>query len=347
MKLSGAANVVALSALVLAGCGAPPDDEAVVRISQAQTTTRATPSGQVKTLVFVPPGSALAAAAASQDKTPSKLSVFFPRKGQTSDGLCWQSLVVDAAGNVYPLGSGMLSKLTSQGQFVNGENDSNFFVTSETAGFSIVLDQARSTLFMPGRNDAVLSGPFVLGGVLTNFVSGGGLAAANEIALGRGPLAGNLFVTDFLTNSVYRVTIDSLSVSVFLGPSELLQSPQAIASAPDGTLYVVDASFGAWRLIKITPGGVATVFNDGTGTGGGTQARNMVAVDAQGTVLWSFPKGVARFRPDGTRLKDLPGPKGKGEFLSPGGAAFDSRGALYFVDNAGCKLIYRYSDTKK
>jgi hypothetical protein len=56
---------------------------------------------------------------------------------------------------------------------------------------------------------------------------------------------------------------------------------------------------------------------------------------------------LARFRPDGTRLKDLPGPKGKGEFNNPGGAAFDSRGALYFVDNGGCKLIYRYSDTKK
>jgi hypothetical protein len=340
MRIPGVATVTGMSILGCVVWGAAPQDDVLI--------THTTPSGEVTTLVFRPSAEAQTATTArdGKAKTHSKLSVFYPKAGQETLGRCWESVAVDAAGNVYPLGSGQLSKLSSEADFVNGENDTNFFVTSDVFGLFFVLDEVRGTLFMPGRNASILSAPFIEGGVFTPFISGGGLVSANEVALGKGPLAGSLFVTDFATDAVARVNIDPPSVSVFVAPGEVLHHPEAIASAPNGTLYVVDASFDGWRLIEVTPEGVARIFNDGSGTGSGFEARDMIAVNDEGVVFWSFPTGIARFLPDGTRLEDLPGPKDQERFFIPVGGTFDSSGSLYFVDNGLCKSIYKYGEKK-
>ena len=69
----------------------------------------------------------------------------------------------------------------------------------------------------------------------------------------------------------------------------------------------------------------------------------MLAVDRQGTVYWSSARGIDRFRPNGTRMAPLPGPRDQAAFQNPMGSAFDPQGNLYVVENEGCKKIYKYS----
>jgi DNA-binding beta-propeller fold protein YncE len=139
------------------------------------------------------------------------------------------------------------------------------------------------------------------------------------------------------------VRLEPLSIKVFAsGP--LFKVPEAIASAPDGSLYVVNVGSitdpAGRSIVKIAPNGKASVF----ATAKDTTARRMLAVDEEGTVFWSSAHGIDRFRPDGTRLRPLPGPNDQPAFENPMGAAFDSYDNLYVVENFGCKKIYKYTE---
>src|SRR5262245_56435384 len=110
MRVPVLAMVAAASMLGLAGCGSGPEDQALVRLSRTPTVAHDTPSGEVRTRVFAPRGEArveVAQSALASAKSSSnailRLSVFYPQPGQDSGGLCWQSVAVDTAGNVYPL----------------------------------------------------------------------------------------------------------------------------------------------------------------------------------------------------------------------------------------------------
>jgi sugar lactone lactonase YvrE len=152
-----------------------------------------------------------------------------------------------------------------------------------------------------------------------------------------------LLVTDSGASRVYRVTLQPLSLKLFASGS-LFQTPEAIASGPDGTVYVVNVGSQldpqGRSIVKITPAGVASVFARAKDT----TARRMLAVDSEGTVFWSSATGIDRFKPDGTRLSPLPPPPDEAAFQNPMGAAFDAQDNLYVVENFGCKKIYKYTE---
>jgi len=334
--------VVGGCALLLASCGGENGDDFDETSALLASAVRTETLDGNLTLKFVPPGTHGAAAATVSTATSRTVSLFYPKAGQSQDGLCWQGLTSDSAGNLYPSGSGDFSKLDRNANVINGENDTNFFVTGGNSNWG-TLDEARRKFFTAsGKN--VRSAAFRAGARFSNLV--GGLKSNGEaVAVGRGPLAGSLLVTDSLASLVFRVTLKPLAVELFASGS-LLKTPEAIASAPNGTLYVINVGSttdpAGRTLLKITPAGKVSIFARASASD--TAARRMVAVDNEGTVFWSSARGIDRFKPDGRRLSPLPGPPDQEAFENPMGAAFDAQDSLYVVENFGCKKIYKYTE---
>jgi hypothetical protein len=322
-----------------AGCGGEELDEqgASLEASGVRTETLA---GNT-TLQFLPPGASFRTAAPAVSTAATRtLSVFYPRAGELTTGLCWEGLTSDAAGNIYPVGSGQIVKLDRNANVVNGKDDRHFFATGGNSDWA-VLDQARKKLFSASGVE-VRSAPFKAGAKFSTLVTGL-KSAGTAVAVGRGPLAGSLFVTDAGASRVYRVALAPLAIETFAsGP--LFDTPEAIASAPDGTLYVVNVGDQleprGRSVVKISTAGKVSIFARATDT----EARRMLAVDTEGTVFWSSARGIDRFKPDGTRLSPLPGPGDQAGFENPMGATFDAADNLYVVENFGCKKIYKYTE---
>ncbi|WP_257448190.1 NHL repeat-containing protein [Archangium lipolyticum] len=262
---------------------------------------------------------------------PGSIRVFYPVRGQSSSGLCWMGLAVDSRNNVYPF-FGNVSRIRPDGTLVNGANDTNYFATGGL-GFWFSLDEKGGVFYNAGGSE-LLSAPFREGSTFSPLLSGFELAEA--ITLGQGPLAGSLFVTEPTVNRVSRVTLSPLGLSVFSsGP---FTNPESIASAPDGTLYVVNLGATPPELIRIAPDGTPSLF--ATGTVG--QVNRAIAVDRAGNVYWSRAEGFVKYDASGAVVGMLPGPPDKPAFGNPMGAAFDRHGNLFVVDNGDCKKVYEY-----
>lgn len=264
---------------------------------------------------------------------PAEVSVFYPAMGESTLGLCWQGLRIDSNDNVYPIGSGQVSRILPDGTLVNGVDDQNYFA-SQGFGFWAELDEEGGKFYMADGGGSVLAAPFAEGSIFSIFISG--LSNGQGIALGQGPLAGSLFIAEF-PGRVGRITLAPVGLSVFAsGP--LFSFPEAVASAPDGSLYIVNLGFNPPRLVKTSPSGVPSNFAVGTGS----QTNRAVIVDTAGNVYWSHPNGINKYDSNGNLLGTLPGPPDKPVYENPMGAAFDSTGNLYIVENYGCKKIYKY-----
>lgn len=265
---------------------------------------------------------------------PAEVSVFYPAMGESGIGLCWQGLVIDSKDNLYPIGAGQVSRILPDGTLVNGAGDQNYFA-SQGFGSWAALDEEGGRFYMVDDGGSVLAAPFVEGSVFSTFISG--FSGGNGIALGQGPLAGSLFIAESL-GRIGRMTLAPVGLSVFAsGP--LFSFPQAIASAPDGSLYVVNLGFNPTRLVKTSPSGVPSNFAVGTDS----LTHRAVAVDTAGNVYWSHANGINKYDSNGNLLGTLPGPPDWPAFGFPTGAAFDSKGNLYILDNLGCKKIYKYT----
>jgi hypothetical protein len=324
-----------------AGCGEDLIEEGTQPVT-ARSGVQVDTLGGNTTLKFLPSGSRFEAAPAAVLSTAATrtVSVFYPRAGQSVDGLCWQGLTSDAAGNIYPVGSGQIVKLDAHANIINGKNDRNFFATGGNSNWA-VLDEPVHKLFS-ASGPAVRSAPFRAGARFSDLI--GGIAGFGEaVAVGLGPLAGSLLVSDSGASNIYRVTLSPLALELFASGS-LLRTPEAVASAPDGSLYVINVGSmldpQGRTLLKIAPSGTVKVFAQTRDT----EARRMVAVDSEGTVFWSSATGIDRFKPDGTRLSPLPGPPDQTTFGNPMGATFDAHANLYVVDNFDCKKIYKYTE---
>jgi hypothetical protein len=323
----------------LAGCGGQFDENAPLQQPGTETLTR---DGST-TLKYQAPGQRFGGPVEAvtgelgdevTTATNGKPVVFFPRRGESQDGLCWQGLVVDSAGFVYPVANGNLVRLNPKGQILNGDNDTNFFA-NEGMSIWMALDEAAGKLYTAAFNARVAK--FKEGANFKDLIPLPGVGEGG-ITLGRGPLAGSLIATDGIGGArVHRITLHPLSVKVFARGS-LFSSPDNIASAPDGTLYVINDGKTPRTLVKITPAGKASVFAKAADTDG----RRMVVVDKNGIVYWSSTRGVDRFKPNGQKLASLPGPADKPAFESLMGGAFDRAGNLYAVDNFECKKVYKY-----
>ncbi|MFL5356696.1 hypothetical protein [Archangium sp.] len=267
--------------------------------------------------------------------TPGSVSVFYPTGGQSGEGSCWMGLSVDRRGNLYPVNSVGIYRIRRDGRVVNGVDDRDFFATGHDNQWA-TLDEDKEMFFAPA-GDEVRAAPFEEGSTFSPILSGltGGIA----ITVGRGPLAGSLFVTEPIASRVSRVSFMPLGLSTFSSGEEFFSFSEAIASAPDGTLYVVNRDIARPLLIRIATDGTPSIFAEGTNG----QFTGAVAVDEAGNVFWSRADGFAKYDASGRLVDTLPPPPDKPNFGNPMGSAFDRQGNLYVVDNFGCKRIYKYA----
>lgn len=312
---------------------------AVVAV-QPPAATRAGPAGPPlpDTLIYAESEADLPAileahGTASQVLT-AQVSAFYPTMGQSTLGSCWMGLMIDSNDNVYPINASGVYKILPDGTLVNGVDDSDLFAIG---GFSFwgTLDERNAKLYSAAGSN-VRSAPFLKGSTFSVLTSG--LNVGEAVALGQGPLDGSLVVTE-TANQVSRVTLSPLGVSVFASGTSFFNRPEAIASAPDGTLYVVNVGSDPAQLTKITPAGVPSIFL----TGSDRQTNRAVVVDDAGGVYWSHAAGIDKYDAGGVLLGTLPGPPDSPAYGNPLGAAFDSDGNLYILENFGCKKIYKYT----
>ncbi len=249
---------------------------------------------------------------------PAQVSIFYPTMGQSSCGLCWMGLRIDSNDNVYPINDSGFYKILPDGTLVNGVDDENLFASGSLSSWG-ELDESGGKLYTAAGNN-VRSAPFLKGSTFSPLISG--LNGGQAIMLGQGPLADSLFATES-ANRVSRVTLSPLGLSVFAnGP--LFSFPEAIVSAPDGTLYVVNGGFSPPKLTKITPTGVPSTLLNGTVS----QVNRAVAVDNTGNIYWSNANGINKYEANGNLIGTLPGPPNALAYGNPMGAAFDSKGNL-------------------
>jgi hypothetical protein len=282
---------------------------------------------------------------------PAQVSIFYPTRGQFGGGFCWMGLRIDGNDNIYPINPSNINpdgnefpggfyKILSDGTLVNGVNDQNLFAFGGLSYWG-ELDEHGGKLYTSVAHD-VRSAPFIEGSTFSSLISGlndGDVIGGNAIALGQGPLAESLFVSEREGGQIGRVMLSPLGLSVFAsGPSPSF-TPEAIASAPDGSLYVANQRTDPATLMKITPAGVLSTFQTGTIF----QVNRAVAVDKAGNIYWSHAAGINKYDASGNFLWTLPGPPDKPAYGNPMGAAFDSSGNLYIVDNFDCKKIYKYT----
>jgi len=132
--------------------------------------------------------------------------------------------------------------------------------------------------------------------------------------------AGNLFVADIGTNSIFKVQPDGTkSLFVSIG----LNRPMDLAFGPGGDLFA--ANDGSSTIVRITPDGIVTLI----GVDGGLNHPTSLASDSSGNVY-------AANTGSGTITKTTPagvtssfGPP----LDTPHGLAFDSTGTLFVVEH--------------
>lgn len=276
---------------------------------------------------------------------PATVKLFYPSGNQSSSGNCWAGLRIDSHDNIYPaaFGSG-IGKILANGTLVNGVDDQNLFKYGINSSW-FELDEKGGKFYSTSFFN-VYKAPFVAGSYDSVLVPG--LSNGQGITLGRGFLAGSLFVAEAAINQVSRLTLSPLRLSVFVSGSAFFNFPEAIAAAPNGTLYVANLGFNPPRLTKVTAAGVPSIFAIGRFSEANASGSGALIVDKTGNVYWSHDKGFNKYDARGNLLGTLPLPPVTVPIDFPGswgpmGSAFDSKGNLYVVNNWECKTIYKYS----
>jgi hypothetical protein len=273
------------------------------------------------------------------------VELFYPNGEQSSTGNCWAGLRIDSQDNIYPaaFGSG-IGKILPNGTLVNGVDDQNLFKYGINSAW-FELDEKRGNFYSSSFFN-VYAAPFVEGSYDSVLVSG--LTNGQGITFGRGSLAGSLFVAEASVHQVSRITLSPFGLSVFASGADFFNHPEAIAAAPNGTLYVANLGFSPPRLTKLTPAGVPSTFAIGSFSEDNASGSGALTVDKAGNVYWSHDNGFNKYDARGNLLGTLPLPPVTVPIDFPGswgpmGSAFDSKGNLYVVNNWECKTIYKYT----
>lgn len=210
---------------------------------------------------------------------------------------------------------GIFSTLASPtGVAVDGAG--NIYVSSDTAsGYSIqkYLPDGTNSLFATS-----------------------GLKAPHGLAFDS---SGNLYVANAQSSNVEKFTPDGTG-TVFVDASAGLVTPVDVAFDSSGNLFVSSAyggSTGTGSIVKVTPGGVATVFADGV-----FSTAYGIAIDKTDNIYVSNHTGnsILKFAPDGTNL----GIFASTPLSGPYGMIFDADGNLY-VANLATSTIEKFSST--
>lgn len=149
---------------------------------------------------------------------------------------------------------------------------------------------------------------------------------------------GTLYVADFGTDSVRQLQIDDAGQGMLVpvAGGEVFE-PQDVAVAEDGDIIVVT---GDRRVLRIGPNGVHTLLDAGEKaklTGASAYGLDpLVAADEQGRLLKITSDGVTTIAGNG---RDTSGGDGgaalDAQLNLPNDIAYDDRGNVYFLDEAG------------
>jgi hypothetical protein len=280
---------------------------------------------------------------------PAVVSVFYSHPF----GQCWGGLTIDSSDNLYPVNTAGVYKILSNGTLVNGVNDTNLFTTG-TATDSVALDDNGGMFYSTGEVGYpytiggpfyVSAAPFSAGSSFAPLING--LGGPGNVVLGQGPTQKTLFVAEIWQNKIARASLSTLKLTEF-GNASIFQAPSAIASTPDGSVYVsslnVDRygnSLGNIFLTKIAPDGTVSRFINGSAPA--PNLDDVLAVDKTGNIYWGNALGINKYNSNGNLLGTLPGPPDRQSLSFILGGVFDSKGNLYLVDNDGCQAIYKYT----
>ena len=160
-----------------------------------------------------------------------------------------------------------------------------------------------------------------------------GLSSPDGVALS--PSGDVIYVADTGASSIMRFSSSGQALGR-LG-SVALETPVAVAVAPDGVVYVADA--GLDRVFELGPSGALLAS-----WGGARRFDELsgIAVDSAGDVLVSDRRldRVQRFSPRGRLLAAWGAPGGgPGQLSSPGGLAVNCRGDVLVADTANNRVL--------
>jgi sugar lactone lactonase YvrE len=214
-------------------------------------------------------------------------------------------VTTDAQGNIYvaDYGNVRIRKITSAGivSTVAGNGTTGYVDGSSSAAEfnspAAVSTDAQSNIYVADDlnnrirkiNSSGIVNTFAGSGV-GGFADGIGNAAQFNDPVGLATDAqGNIYVSDFLNNSIRKITPDSV-VSTFAGSAALFNGPIGLTTDAQGNIYVADILNN--RICKITSAGVTSTlaggsvqgYADGIGSAAQFNLPTGVAADAQGNI---------------------------------------------------------------
>ena len=180
-------------------------------------------------------------------------------------------------------------------------------------------------------------------GLVRHLSSGGvflgaleGLSSPEGVALSNS--GGVVYVADTGDSAIMRFGSSGQPLGR-LG-SVALERPEAVAVAPDGSVYVADA--GLQRILELSPSGTLLASWGRPRSGPGRLEEPAgIAVDSAGDVLVSDRRAdrVLKFTARGRLLAAWGAPGGApGEFSLPGGLAVNCRGEVLVADTANNRV---------
>lgn len=218
-----------------------------------------------------------------------------------------RGVAVDSAGNVYVADSSnhTIRKVTAAGVVttLSGVAGSSGTTSASPVQFSepfgVAVDSAGNVYVADTNNNAIRK--ITAAGVVTTLAGGSGMGStdgsgsAAKFSEPHGLVvdsAGNIYVSDYMNNTVRKVTAEgvvttlagSAGASGFTngqGTAARFASPQGIGIDSSGNLYLAESLNRSIR--KITPSGLVTTFYDGSN--GSFGSPRGVAVDASGNVF--------------------------------------------------------------
>ncbi len=238
-----------------------------------------------------------------------------------------EGLAVDAAGNVYIADNldHRIRKVTARDQIITtlaGNGHAGYAGDGHPAAQALlnrpygVAVSAEGVVYIADFGNARVRA-ITPGGQITT-VAGGGLAGARGSALAAhltGPrnvavdATGNLYISDFAANLVYKVTpagnIETVAGTGVAGCGEdgpavvaSLNAPAGLAAGPGGVLYIADSGNG--RILRLAGGQLATVIEPSP-VGVTLAQPTGIAVDRSGVLYVADAEAgvVLRRSPDG------------------------------------------------
>jgi DNA-binding beta-propeller fold protein YncE len=176
-------------------------------------------------------------------------------------------------------------------------------------------------------------------GIVRHLSSGGGYLGAltglsNPEGVAISPSGDVIYVADTGGASIMRFSSSGHALGR-LG-SVALDTPVAVAVAPNGSIYVADTGFD--RVLEISPSGALLASWGGSHR---FEEPSGIAVDSAGQVFVSDRRldRVQKFSASGRLLAAWGAPGGGlGELSSPGGLAVNCRGAVLVADTANNRV---------